>query len=163
MDPTYRAVAEFAQTWGLAYFVAIFLIVLAYALWPSRQQQFDEERAAILVDKKRFIYDREAQRGLGDASERNKAIDDRAAGIAKPQQFCDFVECFSRGVVEGLADIVIAPGTGWGAIDQVEMRVSARDHQRKRWESQIGTSCSPVFEENGVNVSFEMIHCNQRL
>jgi cytochrome c oxidase cbb3-type subunit 4 len=42
MDPTYKAVAEFAQTWGLAYFVVIFAAVLAYALWPSRQTQFDE-------------------------------------------------------------------------------------------------------------------------
>ena len=37
MHPIYRALAEFAQTWGLAYFVGVFLIVLAYALWPSRQ------------------------------------------------------------------------------------------------------------------------------
>jgi cytochrome c oxidase cbb3-type subunit IV len=42
MDPTYRAVAEFAQTWGLVYFVAIFVLVLLYALWPSRKKQFDE-------------------------------------------------------------------------------------------------------------------------
>ncbi|MBS0248630.1 MAG: cbb3-type cytochrome c oxidase subunit 3 [Proteobacteria bacterium] len=42
MDPTYQAVAEFAQRWGLIYFVAIFAMVLAYALWPSRQKQFDE-------------------------------------------------------------------------------------------------------------------------
>ena len=42
MSDTYRALAEFAQTWGLAYFVGVFLVVLAYALWPSRQQQFDE-------------------------------------------------------------------------------------------------------------------------
>ena len=42
MDPTYRAVAEFAQTWGLAYFVLMFLLVLAYALWPSRKQQFEQ-------------------------------------------------------------------------------------------------------------------------
>ena len=42
MDPTYRTLAEFAQSWGLVYFVSVFLIVLAYALWPSRQQQFDE-------------------------------------------------------------------------------------------------------------------------
>lgn len=42
MDPTYRALAEFAQTWGLAYFVAIFATVLVYALWPSRKQKFDE-------------------------------------------------------------------------------------------------------------------------
>jgi len=42
MDATYRAAAEFAQTWGLAYFVVIFAGVLLYALWPSRKQQFEE-------------------------------------------------------------------------------------------------------------------------
>lgn len=42
MDENYRVAAEFAQTWGLAYFVVIFLLVLLYALWPSRQKQFDE-------------------------------------------------------------------------------------------------------------------------
>jgi cytochrome c oxidase cbb3-type subunit 4 len=41
MDPTYRAVAEFAQTWGLAYFVVMFMAVLLYALWPSRKRQFE--------------------------------------------------------------------------------------------------------------------------
>ena len=42
LDPTYAAVAHFAQTWGLAYFVGVFLIVLAYALWPSRRQKFEQ-------------------------------------------------------------------------------------------------------------------------
>ena len=42
MDPTYQAAAEFAQSWGLIYFVAIFSLVLIYALWPSRQKQFDD-------------------------------------------------------------------------------------------------------------------------
>ena len=42
MSETYLALAQFAQTWGLAYFVVVFLVVLIYALWPSRQQQFDE-------------------------------------------------------------------------------------------------------------------------
>jgi cytochrome c oxidase cbb3-type subunit 4 len=42
MSPTYKMLAEFAQTWGLVYFVAIFLVVLVYALWPSRKRQFDE-------------------------------------------------------------------------------------------------------------------------
>jgi cytochrome c oxidase cbb3-type subunit 4 len=42
MNSTYQALAEFAQTWGLVYFVAVFLIVLIYALWPSRQRKFDE-------------------------------------------------------------------------------------------------------------------------
>jgi cytochrome c oxidase cbb3-type subunit IV len=42
MDPTYRAVAEFAQSWGLVYFVVVFIMVLLYALWPSRKRQFEE-------------------------------------------------------------------------------------------------------------------------
>jgi cytochrome c oxidase cbb3-type subunit 4 len=42
MNWTYRPLSEFAQTWGFAYFFAIFLIVLVYALWPSRKKQFDE-------------------------------------------------------------------------------------------------------------------------
>ena len=41
MSDTYRTVAEFAQTWGLVYFVGIFLVVVAYAFWPSRKQHFD--------------------------------------------------------------------------------------------------------------------------
>ncbi len=42
MSATYLALASFAQTWGLVYFVTVFLAVLVYALWPGRQQQFDE-------------------------------------------------------------------------------------------------------------------------
>ena len=42
MNPTYKAFAEFAQTWGLIYFVGVFVAVAVYAYWPSRKQQFDE-------------------------------------------------------------------------------------------------------------------------
>jgi Cbb3-type cytochrome oxidase, subunit 3 len=41
MPATYKFLAEFAQTWGLAYFVAVFLMVLIYALAPSRKDRFD--------------------------------------------------------------------------------------------------------------------------
>ena len=41
MHDTYRMLAEFAQTWGLLYFVALFLGVLVYALAPSRRARFD--------------------------------------------------------------------------------------------------------------------------
>jgi cytochrome c oxidase cbb3-type subunit 4 len=34
--------AEFAQTWGLVYFLVIFIISLAYALWPSSKHRFEE-------------------------------------------------------------------------------------------------------------------------
>jgi len=42
VSDTYKMLAEFAQTWGLVYFLVIFLVVLAYALWPSMKQRFDE-------------------------------------------------------------------------------------------------------------------------
>ena len=42
MTERYLQLASFAQTWGLIYFVTVFLLVLVYALWPSRQGQFDE-------------------------------------------------------------------------------------------------------------------------
>jgi len=41
MSETYRFLAEFAQTWGLLYFVAVFLAVVVYALAPSRKSQFE--------------------------------------------------------------------------------------------------------------------------
>jgi cytochrome c oxidase cbb3-type subunit 4 len=42
MSPTYKMLAEFAQTWGLVYFLAIFIVVLVYAFWPSRKRRFEE-------------------------------------------------------------------------------------------------------------------------
>jgi cytochrome c oxidase cbb3-type subunit IV len=42
MTETYRQFAEFAQTWGLIYFVGVFLAVVAYAFWPSNKKKFDE-------------------------------------------------------------------------------------------------------------------------
>ena len=42
MSSNYQYFAEIAQTWGLIYFFVLFLAVLVYALWPSRQKQFDE-------------------------------------------------------------------------------------------------------------------------
>jgi len=42
MDETYSAFAAFAQTWGLLYFIILFAIVLAYALWPKNRKRFDD-------------------------------------------------------------------------------------------------------------------------
>jgi cytochrome c oxidase cbb3-type subunit 4 len=41
MASTYRALAEFAQTYGLVYFVMVFSIVVIWALWPGNKQRFD--------------------------------------------------------------------------------------------------------------------------
>jgi cytochrome c oxidase cbb3-type subunit 4 len=42
MIDTYKMLANFAQTWGLVYFVAVFSLALAYALWPSNKARFDD-------------------------------------------------------------------------------------------------------------------------
>jgi len=42
VSPSYEFFAQIAQTWGLVYFFVLFIAVLAYALWPSRQKRFDE-------------------------------------------------------------------------------------------------------------------------
>ena len=39
---TYEFFAHLAGTWGLVYFFVLFLAALAYALWPSKQKEFDE-------------------------------------------------------------------------------------------------------------------------
>ena len=41
MSDTYRFLAEFAQTWGLVYFVVVFVLVLAFVFWPSRKGMYD--------------------------------------------------------------------------------------------------------------------------
>lgn len=42
---TYQTLANFAQTAGLLYFVALFLAVVAYAFRPKNRQQFDDAAA----------------------------------------------------------------------------------------------------------------------
>ena len=38
----YNDLANFAQTWGLVYFVVMFLGILTYALWPKNKKRFDD-------------------------------------------------------------------------------------------------------------------------
>ncbi len=42
MDSTYKLLAQIAQSVGVIYFMAMFLAVVAYALWPSNKERFDE-------------------------------------------------------------------------------------------------------------------------
>ena len=37
---TYETVSDFVRTWGMVYFVILFLVVLAYALWPRNAKKF---------------------------------------------------------------------------------------------------------------------------
>ncbi|WP_018149372.1 cbb3-type cytochrome c oxidase subunit 3 [Henriciella marina] len=47
----YELLSSFAQTGGLIYFVAIFAVVLVYALWPRNQTRFDEAAQLPLSDR----------------------------------------------------------------------------------------------------------------
>jgi cytochrome c oxidase cbb3-type subunit 4 len=38
---SFQEVSQFAQTYGLVYLVVLFLIVVAYALWPKNKEKFD--------------------------------------------------------------------------------------------------------------------------
>ena len=42
MSDTYTALAEFAQSWGLLYFVAVFVIVLLMVMRPSQKRRYDQ-------------------------------------------------------------------------------------------------------------------------
>lgn len=37
----YQALAQFAATWGLLYFFALFMGVVIYAYWPRNKSKFD--------------------------------------------------------------------------------------------------------------------------
>lgn len=38
----YNSVSAFAQSYGLLYLFGLFLIILAYALWPRNKEKFDK-------------------------------------------------------------------------------------------------------------------------
>lgn len=38
----YATLSSFAQTWGLGLFVLMFLVAVAYAVWPSNGEKFRE-------------------------------------------------------------------------------------------------------------------------
>jgi cytochrome c oxidase cbb3-type subunit IV len=47
----YETLSQFAQTWGLAWFVVMFAVALLYALWPSNKTKFREAAYLPLEDK----------------------------------------------------------------------------------------------------------------
>jgi len=37
---TFQEVSSFAQSWGLVFLMSMFVIAVAYALWPSNKEKF---------------------------------------------------------------------------------------------------------------------------
>ncbi|MDZ4778166.1 MAG: cbb3-type cytochrome c oxidase subunit 3 [Alphaproteobacteria bacterium] len=46
---TFAAASHFAETWGLAFAVILFLAAVIYALWPSNRKTFDKASRAPLT------------------------------------------------------------------------------------------------------------------
>lgn len=46
----YEAISRFAGTWGLVALVVLFLIAVAYALWPSQKDKFEKAKRLPLED-----------------------------------------------------------------------------------------------------------------
>ncbi len=47
----YETLSNFAQTWGLGLFVVMFLVALAYALWPGNRDTFRDAAHQPLVER----------------------------------------------------------------------------------------------------------------
>lgn len=47
----YEKLASFAQTWGLGFFVLMFVVAVIYALWPSNRKKFRDAANQALEDK----------------------------------------------------------------------------------------------------------------
>ena len=47
---TYDQVLAFAQSWGAVYFLIMFAVAFAYALWPSNKKGFQEASQIPLKD-----------------------------------------------------------------------------------------------------------------
>ena len=41
MPMSFETATAFAASWGLAYFVVLFIGAAAYALWPSKREEFE--------------------------------------------------------------------------------------------------------------------------
>ena len=53
MNFDHATLVWFAKSFGLFYLVGLFLIVVAYAYWPSNKKRFDRAGQAIIGDEDR--------------------------------------------------------------------------------------------------------------
>lgn len=49
----YETLASFAQTWGLIAFMAFFIGVIAYAVWPKNRDKFNAAARSVLDENAR--------------------------------------------------------------------------------------------------------------
>src|SRR5262249_16735508 len=89
-------------------------------------------------------------------------VNDRTAGISQTEQLGDFVESFSRSIVAGVSYVPIKPALAL-LLCQIEMRMSTGHHQCEHRKIQFVVSLLPLFEQHGMDVTFEVVDRDQRL
>ncbi len=45
---TYQEISSFSQSWGLVFLVIMFVAALAYALWPTNKDKFNNAAKSML-------------------------------------------------------------------------------------------------------------------
>ena len=51
MEISHDDLVAFAKSFGLFYLIVMFLVVCAYAFWPSKQREFDRAARSVLDDE----------------------------------------------------------------------------------------------------------------
>src|SRR5277367_685080 len=91
-----------------------------------------------------------------------QTIDNRASRIPKPQEFRYLIESLPGRVVAGVSDVLIGPKT-LVLVCQIKMGVATGHDQSQHREIEFSVTGQAAFEQDGVNVSLEMIDRDQRL
>jgi cytochrome c oxidase cbb3-type subunit IV len=45
---SFQEVSSFSQSWGLVFLVSMFVVAIAYALWPSNKEKFKKAAKSAL-------------------------------------------------------------------------------------------------------------------
>ena len=88
-------------------------------------------------------------------------IDGRPSRISEFEQLGDFVESLTGGVIARVSHIVVPPGARF-SFDQKEVSVTTAYHQREHRKFQVAIAFLALFQQDGVDVSLEMIDCDER-
>src|SRR6266446_6820920 len=89
-------------------------------------------------------------------------VNDGTAWVPQPQQLRDFVEGLAGRIVPGVTNVLVRPAR-CSLLRQVKMGVSTRDYQGQDGELDLPIVYVPLFEQNGMDMAFQVIHGNQRL
>ncbi|MEZ5758108.1 MAG: cbb3-type cytochrome c oxidase subunit 3 [Emcibacteraceae bacterium] len=48
---TFQEISSFSQSWGAVFLMTMFVIAVAYALWPSNKEKFDNAAKSLLDEE----------------------------------------------------------------------------------------------------------------